>query len=157
MKADLPPGPLPEGKGSFLLEDLISAVQAGPKYRHVSADLIRRLGAKELAARRNLKEAVKATKNALHQVAGAYLDGKFPYADWLEELRTARNLVPIAENGDSRAETPAPADRIGESPPVGSALSHQVGQDFEPAYGEAFRETCRRLMARHASTRERLP
>jgi 16S rRNA (guanine(1405)-N(7))-methyltransferase len=38
----------------------------------VSEDLIRRVGVDELAKRRSLKEAIKETKNALHQVAGLY-------------------------------------------------------------------------------------
>jgi 16S rRNA (guanine(1405)-N(7))-methyltransferase len=97
------------------VDDLVAAVRSSPKYRHVSVDLIRRLGTREMTARRNLKEAVKATKNALHQVAGAYLDGKFPYADWLDELAAAK------------AQEPQP-----------------------------WRDVCLRLLARHASCRERL-
>ncbi len=41
------------------------------------------------ARRRNLKDAIKATKNKLHQVGGAYLDGTLPYARWLDLLRDA--------------------------------------------------------------------
>lgn len=69
-----------------MLEALVEAVQESAKYRHVSEDLIRRVGARELAARRNLKEAIKETKNTLHQIAGAYLDPKMRYAAWAEEL-----------------------------------------------------------------------
>lgn len=69
------------------LERLIAAVQESAKYRQVSPDLIRRLGARELGKRRSLKEAIKETKNTLHQVAGAYLDRTPRYARWIAALR----------------------------------------------------------------------
>jgi 16S rRNA (guanine(1405)-N(7))-methyltransferase len=47
------------------------------------------VGERELAVRRNLKEAVKATKNKLHQVGAAYLPARMHYEQWLEELRRA--------------------------------------------------------------------
>ncbi|HEY65119.1 MAG TPA: 16S rRNA methyltransferase [Caldilineae bacterium] len=72
-----------------LLAQLVEMVQASPKYRHVCTEIVREIGARELARRRNLKEAVKATKNKLHQVAGAYMEGRMPYASWLGELREA--------------------------------------------------------------------
>jgi 16S rRNA (guanine(1405)-N(7))-methyltransferase len=68
------------------LDELVRSVVASQKYRAVSEDLIRRIGLRELAARRSLKEAVKATRNTLHQVAGAYLDGRPDYASWAELL-----------------------------------------------------------------------
>jgi 16S rRNA (guanine(1405)-N(7))-methyltransferase len=71
------------------LEELVGAVVESPKYRAISQELIRRIGRRELAARRSLKEAVKATRNKLHQVAGAYLDGKPEYPAWAEQLAAA--------------------------------------------------------------------
>ena len=68
------------------LKTLLAAIQESAKYRHISPDLILRLGVGELSKRRNLKEAVKETKNTLHQVAGAYLDSVPPYARWIAEL-----------------------------------------------------------------------
>jgi 16S rRNA (guanine(1405)-N(7))-methyltransferase len=56
-------------------------------YGAVCQELITRVGQQELAKRRNLREAVKATKNKLHQAAGAYLESDLPYSAWLEELR----------------------------------------------------------------------
>ena len=70
---------------------LVATVQESAKYRHVCPDLIRRLGERELAKRRSLKEAVKETKNSLHQVAGAYLERTPRYAHWLAELRQAQD------------------------------------------------------------------
>jgi 16S rRNA (guanine(1405)-N(7))-methyltransferase len=61
-------------------------VLTSSKYKDVSADLIRSIGARELAKRSSLKEAVKATKSKLHQVGGAYLADREDYAGWLHEL-----------------------------------------------------------------------
>src|SRR5262245_23262061 len=71
------------------LDELVRSVLEGQKYRAVSEALVRRIGARELAARRSLKEAVKATRNKLHQVAGAYLDAHPDYAVWSEQLAAA--------------------------------------------------------------------
>ena len=71
------------------IRNLASAISASPKYHAVCQELVERVGQQELAKRRNLREAVKATKNKLHQVGGAYLEGDLPYAAWLEELGAA--------------------------------------------------------------------
>ncbi len=72
------------------LEALITAVTASPKYRFMAPELIRRIGAGELAKRRSFKEAVKGTKNKLHQVGGAYLETKIDYAQALAALQAAQ-------------------------------------------------------------------
>src|SRR5690349_18556282 len=72
------------------LTTLLAEVQESAKYRAVSPDLIRRIGQQELAGKRTLKEAVKATKNRLHQVAGAYFASAPRYADWLRQLAEAK-------------------------------------------------------------------
>jgi 16S rRNA (guanine(1405)-N(7))-methyltransferase len=77
------------------LDELVRSIAASPKYHAVSEELIRRIGRRELAARRGFKEAVKAARNRLHQVAGAYLDAKPQYAAWATQLAAAR--------GDERA------------------------------------------------------
>lgn len=71
------------------LSALVEAVQASAKYRGVCNDLIARIGAQELGKRRSLKEAIKATKNKLHQVGGAFLDTETSYDGWLKQLRLA--------------------------------------------------------------------
>jgi len=68
------------------ITELIEIVRSSSKYAAVSEAMIRSIGLRELAARRTLKEATKATKNKLHQVAGAYLDGRMPYDEWLAML-----------------------------------------------------------------------
>ena len=45
------------------LDQLVAAVHASARYRAVAEPLVRGLGARELAKRRDLKEAIKATKN----------------------------------------------------------------------------------------------
>jgi 16S rRNA (guanine(1405)-N(7))-methyltransferase len=72
------------------LDRLTAAVRESAKYRHVCEELIRRLGARELTRRRSLKEAIKATKNVLHQVGGAYQTHPIDYPAALAELRQAR-------------------------------------------------------------------
>ena len=78
------------GLSEDLLEELVAAVRAGGKYARLSSEVIRRVGARELGLRRNLKEAVKATKNKLHQVGAAYMPQPMQYARWLQELGEAR-------------------------------------------------------------------
>jgi 16S rRNA (guanine(1405)-N(7))-methyltransferase len=98
------------------LDALVAAVLGSSKYRAVSPDLVRAVGARELAARPNLKAAVKATKNTLHQAGGAFTDAPIDYGRALAEVRAA------AAAGDG-----------------------------------PFRAAARAVMARHTSTRERLP
>jgi len=71
------------------VERLVEAVLASPSYGRLCTDFVRRVGEKELAKRRRLKEALKATKAKLHQVAGAYQELRPRYALWLEQLRQA--------------------------------------------------------------------
>lgn len=71
------------------LAALIAAVQDSANYRSVSPDVIASIGAQELGKRRSLKEAIKATKNTLHQVGGAYLAAREPYMAWLGQLQEA--------------------------------------------------------------------
>lgn len=72
-----------------LVEHLVETVRSSSKYRQVCAEVVRNVGARELASRRNLKEAIKATKNKLHQIGAAYLPAQMHYEQWLEELRHA--------------------------------------------------------------------
>lgn len=69
------------------LEKLVESVLASSRYREVSPGFIREIGARELAVRSSFKEAVKAAKNKLHQVGGAYFAEKQTYAAWLNELQ----------------------------------------------------------------------
>ncbi len=104
------------------LEQVVAAVQASARYRAVAEPLIRSVAARELSKRKGLKDTIKATKNKLHQVAGAYIEEP-RYDAWLAELRS-----------------------------VWSA-TEGVARERE----QARRDALRKVMARHASTRERLP
>lgn len=97
------------------LKKLIAAIRASQNYGAVSETLIESVGAAELNKRSSLKEAIKSTKNKLHQVGGAYLDQSLPYGQWINKLRDVQ--------GDS----------------------------------STVRSLCLEYMAKHASTRERLP
>ncbi len=71
------------------LDALVTAVTQSPKYAYISPDLVQQVGERELAVRRSFKEAVKATKNKLHQVGGAYFEAKPDYPAMLDQLRRA--------------------------------------------------------------------
>jgi 16S rRNA (guanine(1405)-N(7))-methyltransferase len=77
------------------IDALVSAVRESAKYRAVCPSVIRRIGLRALAEEKSMKDAVKATKNKLHQIAGAYFAGKMRYEEWLDALSEA------AERGDS--------------------------------------------------------
>lgn len=59
------------------------------KYRYVSPNVVRRIGAVELEKRRSVKTAVKATKSKLHQIGGAYLEKPIDYERALADLQSA--------------------------------------------------------------------
>lgn len=103
-----------ETNGMESLDKLVAQIQASAKYADVSAELIGHIGAAELAKRTSLGEAVKATKNKLHQVGGMYLAERAPYDRWLEELRQAQTSevsVPSASLPGS-SKTPEVLRRI---------------------------------------------
>jgi 16S rRNA (guanine(1405)-N(7))-methyltransferase len=129
------------------LEELVDAVLASPKYRAVSPDLVRTIGRRELAVRRGLKEAVKATKNKLHQVAGAYLDGQPRYEQWLGQLVAA---------AEPRTET----GRRGDGETGRRRMTTDNGQrttdDGRRTTSSQFQQACLDIMGHHASTRERI-
>ncbi|GAC1344782.1 MAG: 16S rRNA methyltransferase [Ktedonobacteraceae bacterium] len=94
------------------IKRLVDAVLASAKYGDVSKEFIASIATQELGKRRNAKEALKATKNKLHQVGGAYLDMQSrgrnelsPYSGWLNELR-------IAAQSDQREDLLAVCARI---------------------------------------------
>lgn len=115
------------------LAAVVDAVRASAKYRTVCDDYVIALARRELATRGNVKEATKATKNQLHQVAGAYLAARPPYEKWLAELRAA-----VAATGA-----------------MDDAAAHPAGAT--PARLAACRPLCATYLTHHASTRERLP
>ena len=75
---------------SAQLDQVVHAILASASYRMISRDLVVRIAAAELGKRRNMKEAIKATKNTLHQVAGAYVRGAPRFDEWLVEIQAAQ-------------------------------------------------------------------
>jgi 16S rRNA (guanine(1405)-N(7))-methyltransferase len=71
------------------LDRLVDEVLASTKYRDICPDLVRHIGTQELSKRRSHKEALKSTKNKLHQVSGAYLEGHDHYFRWLNQFQQA--------------------------------------------------------------------
>ncbi|MCL4859588.1 MAG: hypothetical protein KJZ93_09290 [Caldilineaceae bacterium] len=71
------------------LDRLVAAISTSNKYRQIAPDLVRRLGAQELSKGRKFKDAVKAAKNKLHQIAAVYHEGAFAYERWLAQLQQA--------------------------------------------------------------------
>jgi 16S rRNA (guanine(1405)-N(7))-methyltransferase len=69
--------------GSHELERLTAEVRRGKKYKHISPTLIAHIGAGEMEKRTSFKEAVKSTRNKLHQVGGLFFERKVEYqAAW---------------------------------------------------------------------------
>lgn len=85
------------------LEVLVAAVLSTTKYRRVSPEFVRAVGVRELAIRPNLKAAVKATKNVLHQAGGAFYDAPIDYAQAMARLRDAATRGSNTAGEDFRA------------------------------------------------------
>ena len=70
------------------LDQAVAAVTSSKKYHAVCADTVRRIAGRELANRKNLKPAIKATKRRLHQVYGAF-EQDVDYGTLYRQLETA--------------------------------------------------------------------
>ncbi len=84
------------------LDELVAEVRKSAKYAQVSESLIREIGAGELRKRASRKEALKATKNKLHQAGGLFAAEKARYAEWLTTLSaltasSASRALPLGE------------------------------------------------------------
>ena len=75
--------------GSDPLDQLVTAVLSSRKYAQISPEFVRNLARQELLHQRSYTDALKATRNKLHQVAAAYLLSHPDYPLWLTRLRTA--------------------------------------------------------------------
>lgn len=75
------------------LDSLAVSIAATTKYKNVSPELVRTIGAQELAKGLSLKAAVKATKNKLHQVGGAYQTQRIDYEQALQRLQSAGSVA----------------------------------------------------------------
>lgn len=75
--------------GDNPVDQVVAKVKESIKYRYIFDPIIRRVAAQELQKRTNLREAVKSTRNRLHQIGGAYFDRVVNYDLCLGELKTA--------------------------------------------------------------------
>lgn len=57
-----------------LAQEVFAALCRAPRYRHLSADTLRRMSGWAAVRHPGVKDAVKAARRKLHQVNGAYLD-----------------------------------------------------------------------------------
>lgn len=73
-----------------MIDSLVEQVRKSTKYAQVNADLVRRIGTSELAKRASPKDAIKETKNKLHQVAGMFAEEKARYGPWLAQIQTGQ-------------------------------------------------------------------
>lgn len=121
------------------LAKLIQQVQGSSKYQRVAPAIIERIGAEELSRRRSLKEAVKATKNKLHQSSAAYLNAAMPYPAWQAALAAASDEVArrdvliniMGHHASSRERLPILDDfyqvLLAELPPLTSIIDVACG------------------------------
>lgn len=70
------------------LDAIVTEVQSAAKYRAIHPGLVRRIAAQELAKGRKARETVKAVRNKLHQIGGAYQETPIDYAKLIAELET---------------------------------------------------------------------
>ncbi len=87
----------PRDNQAARVEKIVAAVRNSPKYRSVCEDVVRRIARDELPKWRSPRLALKAVKNRLHQVGGAYLRGPMEYDLWLRALRELGTPPPESE------------------------------------------------------------
>lgn len=121
------------------LAALVAAVREGAKYRHLDVGLVATVAAAEQAKGRNFKESVKATRNKLHQVAGAYLPDRPDYAAWwkliaqayTEDERRAALRQVMGNHASTRERLPFIdtfySTVLGDLPPIHSVLDLACG------------------------------
>jgi 16S rRNA (guanine(1405)-N(7))-methyltransferase len=69
-----------------LVAELVKQVRQGEKYAAIDESTVAAIGKAELVKRSSLKEAVKTTRNKLHQVGASYQEKPIPYSSWLQQL-----------------------------------------------------------------------
>ncbi len=123
---------------SEALEALITTVLTSGKYAQLAPDFVRAVATDQLRRHPKHKDALKATKNKLHQVAAAYFDGKFAYGRWLAQLaetpspeRRAACRAIMAQHASTRERLPILDDLFAaltaRLPPIRSVLDIACG------------------------------
>ena len=70
-----------------LLRELVHFVRQSSKYAAIDEGLVKEIGKLELGKRNSLKEAIKSTRNKLHQIGSAYQEKPIPYSNWERQLQ----------------------------------------------------------------------
>ena len=75
-----------------LLDQVVEEILRSSNYKSIDKEAIRKIAEKEFSksAHRKTKEVIKATKNMLHQIAGAFFTSRPKYSSWLQELQSLR-------------------------------------------------------------------
>lgn len=121
-----------------MVAQVVAAVRRGAAYRDLDAGLVHRVAAAELGKGRGFKEAVKATRNKLHQVAGAYWGARVEFDAWLaalvaapEEERRAVLRTLLAQHASTRERLPFVesfyATVLGDLPPIRTLVDLACG------------------------------
>lgn len=71
------------------LDRILANIRQTSKYRHIADSMIEQVGQEALIKHNKYKDALKATKNKLHQVGGAYFPKPINYQRALDDLTQA--------------------------------------------------------------------
>jgi 16S rRNA (guanine(1405)-N(7))-methyltransferase len=82
------------------IEQVITEILRSSKYKSIDKQIIRKIAEKEFSKNKKIGETVKATKNKLHQVGGAFYSNQPKYSSWLRELKSSKG-----SGGDQFRET----------------------------------------------------
>ena len=106
-----PSGRRPLPAGAAAVAEVVAAVRGRARYAVVAPDMVARIAARELAARRSARAAAEATRRKLHQVLGTYWDGPRAEAD-LERLTAVLGAAARAGDPDRLRAACAAAMRL---------------------------------------------
>lgn len=84
--------PLEANDSDLILDELANFVKRSSKYSTIDEDIIKRIGKQEMLNRGRMKDAVKATKRKLHQIAGMYREKEIDFNGALADLKEAKAL-----------------------------------------------------------------
>jgi 16S rRNA (guanine(1405)-N(7))-methyltransferase len=73
-----------------LLDQVVNEISRSSSYKTIDKQVVRRIAEREFSKNKKAKEAIKSTKNKLHQIGGAFLASRPRYSSWLQELRSLR-------------------------------------------------------------------
>ncbi len=77
---------------NYLIDKMVTDIQSKSKYHSILPEVIRNIANQEYLKRNNQKEINKAIRSRLHQIAGAFIERKINYQDWLEKLYVSKNI-----------------------------------------------------------------